>query len=475
MIRKATHSPLWIILVIVSLFLSACGGAGSSTSPTVASSDGSTGAPTTAPADGAAAPTTAPADSGAAAPTTAAGAGAAGACAPEAQGQTITMWSPLTGPDGKFMTDLATQFSSESGVTVNHLPQPDYLQKLNAAAAAQKLPEMTVIRADDIAEMAARNVLKPMSETTLGVFGSDISSDFPEQVWGVGEFRDQRYAVPLDVHPLVLYYNKDLFQQAGITMPTDRPLTREEFEQAITTLNKDNVAGIALGSGFQGGTLFWTLLRQFGGTIVSEDGSQATFNSDAGVQALTYLNDLKQKYSPQISGAGDPEVKVFQQGRAAMVMHGPWHISDMQKLPFVGFAQVPQIGSQYAVWGGSHQLAMTTDDPAKQAAGACWINWLSQNSVQWAKAGQVPIRNSVRTSDMLTSEVPAVAAFAAEAEDVIMPQSVPGLVPAIWGEGFGQAVDSVLLGQQQDVKQALDTAAAKSDQILQQNRERYTQ
>jgi multiple sugar transport system substrate-binding protein len=118
---------------------------------------------------------------------------------------------------------------------------------------------------------------------------------------------------------------------------------------------------------------------------------------------------------------------------------------------------------------------MTTDDPAKQAAGACWINWLSQNSVQWAKAGQVPIRTSIRTSAMLTSEVPAVAAFAAEAEDVIMPQPLPGLVPAIWGEGFGQAVDAVLLGQQKDVKQALDTAAAKSNQLLQQNRERYTQ
>jgi len=67
-----------------------------------------------------------------------------------------------------------------------------------------------------------------------------------------------------------------------------------------------------------------------------------------------------------------------------------------------------------------------------------------------------------------------VAAFATEAEDVIMPQPIPGLVPAVWGEGFGQAVDAVLLGQQPDIKRALDDAAAKSNQLLQQNRERYS-
>ncbi|GAB4208566.1 MAG: hypothetical protein OHK0022_38300 [Roseiflexaceae bacterium] len=393
------------------------------------------------------------------------------ACPPTAQGQQITMWSPLTGPDGAVMTTLANEFSQQSGVKVNHLPQPDYLQKLNAAAAAGNLPDMTVIRADDIAEMVARNVLKPIAGDALtAAGGTEISSDFPEQVWGVGEIGGQRYTVPLDVHPLVLYYNKDLFAQAGITNP---PKTRAEFEQAIAATNKDGVAGIALGNAFQGGTLFWTLLRQFGGRVVSEDGTQATYNSEAGVQALTYLRDLKQQYSPQINGAGDPEVKLFQQGKAAMVIHGPWHIANMERLPFVGFAPVPQIGDQYAVWGGSHQLALTTDDPARQAASGCWIGWLSQNSARWAAAGQVPVRSSVREGPELAQVAAPVAAFASEAEAVIMPPSVPGVVPAVWGEGFGKAVDAVLLGQQTDVKQALDEAATRSNQIIQQNQQRY--
>jgi len=181
----------------------------------------------------------------------------AAACPDAAQGQQITMWSPLTGPDGDEMTALANQFGQDNpqGIKVQHVPQPEYLQKLNTAAAGRTLPDMTVIRITDVPEMAARNILRPMSQEALGIVGAD-ESDFPEAVWTGGEYNGQRYSIPLDVNPQVLYYNKDLFQQAGITMPTDRPMNRQEFEAAVEKLNKDGVAGIAVGTHFGGENLF---------------------------------------------------------------------------------------------------------------------------------------------------------------------------------------------------------------------------
>ena len=156
-----------------------------------------------------------------------------------------------------------------------------------------------------------------------------------------------------------------------------------------------------------------------------------------------------------------------------MVIHGPWHIGDMSKLPFVGFAPVPQWGDEYAVWGGSHQLGITTDDPAKQAAAGCWISWLSTNSAQWAAAGQLPVRTSILNSPQLQTVAAPIHSIRSEGEAVIMPKPIPGLVPAVWGEGFGKAVDAVLLGQQKDIKKALDDAVAKSNQIIKQNQGRY--
>jgi multiple sugar transport system substrate-binding protein len=452
------------LISMLSVLLAACGGGGT---------DGGT-AGGSAPAAGG----DTPASAAPAASEAAAGGGeGATQCPAAAQGQQITMWSPLTGPDGDEMTGLANRFSQEngSGIRVQHVAQPDYLQKLNTAAAGNSLPDMTVIRAGDIGEMAARGVLKPMGEEALTAAGGadTLGGQFPEDVWNVGSVNDQRYAIPLDVHPLVLYYNKDMFAEAGITVPTDRPMTREEFEQAVEALNKDGIAGVSIGTAFQASTLFQMLTRQFGGNLVNEDGTEVAYNSEAGVQALTYLRDLKQANTPDVNGAGDPEVKLFQQQRAAMVFHGPWHISDMVKLPFVGFAQMPQIGDNYSVWGNSHQLALTTEDPARQAAAGCWIGWLSQNSVEWAKAGQVPARESARESGELANVAPPVAAFAAEIESVDLLPPVPGLEGAVWGQGFEPAVNAVLLGQTQDIQAALDEAAAKSNQIIEQNAQNY--
>jgi multiple sugar transport system substrate-binding protein len=271
-----------------------------------------------------------------------------------------------------------------------------------------------------------------------------------------------------------MYYNKDLFAAAGVEEPGTEPLSREAFEEMLTALDESGVQPIAIGTGFQGATLFQTLIQQFGGALTNEEGTEAQFNSEAGAQALEYIGNLKQQYSPDISGEGDPEVNVFQQGNAAIVIHGPWHISNLQQLPFTGFAPFPQIGDQYAVWAGSHQLGLTTDDPAQQAAAACWINWLSMNSVEWAKAGQVPARNSVRESAELGEVAAPIAAVApAAAEAIILPQ-VPELEGALWGQ-FGPVVDGVLLGQTptSDIQSALDQAAGSSQQIIDENAERY--
>lgn len=446
---------LLTLVGLLSLILAACGG---TTLPTAAPS-------TSAPAAQA---TTAPAGA-----TTAPVANANG-CAPIAANQSVTMWSPLTGPDGKFMSDLAARFTAENGmgITITHLPQPEYMAKLQAAAAAKNLPEMSIVHYENLAELVIRGVAQPWTPEVTAAIG-DVQSDFPADLWAAGDYNGKRYLLPLDVHPLVLYYNKDMFKAAGLPEPGTTPMSKADFEKAVETLNKDGVAGISLGTTFQTSAWFQALIRQFGGTMANADGTKAAYNSDAGVKALQYIADMKKKYSPGPSGAGDPEVKVFQQGKAAMVIHGPWHITDMEKLGFVGYAPMPQIGDTYAVWGGSHEMVLTTTDAAKAAAAGCWMSWLSKNSLEWAKAGQVPIRKSVRESAELKTAAAPISAVAASAASVSVWPKIPGIVGALWGEGSEQAINAILLGQKTDIKAALDEAAVKTDKILEDNAVKY--
>ncbi|HSK88776.1 MAG TPA: extracellular solute-binding protein, partial [Anaerolineales bacterium] len=322
------------------------------------------------------------------APATQAGGGATAECPAGVQGKSIEMWSPFTGGDGDEMTALAERFSSENpcDITVTHVAQPEYVQKLEAGAAAGQLPAMTAVRATNVAQLAARNVLKPFGPEAMAVFGDDFASDFPEGLWGAGEYKGERYSIPLDVHPLIMFYNKDLFEQAGIEAPGSEPWTNEQFEDALAKLEAIDATPLAMGTNFEAETFWVALLRQYGGSQTDAEGTTATYNSEAGVRALEKVKELHDKYTPDVSGTGDPEVNVFKQGNVGMVFHGPWWISDLSKLDYVGFAPLPTLGDQPASWGGSHHLALTTEDPATQAAAALWIKWLSDNSAEWAKA-----------------------------------------------------------------------------------------
>jgi multiple sugar transport system substrate-binding protein len=116
---------------------------------------------------------------------------------------------------------------------------------------------------------------------------------------------------------------------------------------------------------------------------------------------------------------------------------------------------------------------LTTDDPAQQAAATCWMRWLSDNSVGWAQAGQVPARNSVRDEPNLATDAPAIAAVAGSADSLVILPQVPALESAVWGQGYGPAVDAVLLGEQTDIQAALDSAQQTSQQIVDDNAQQY--
>ena len=397
-----------------------------------------------------------------------------GDCPAGSEGMAVEMWSPFTGPDGDEMTALAERFSSENtcGITVTHIAQPEYQQKLEAAAAAGGLPAMTAVHATRIAALVSRNVLKPFGPEAMAVFGDDFGSDFPEGLWSVGEIKGERYSIPLDVHPLVMFYNKDLFAAAGIEEPGKEPWTREEFEDALAKLETSGVTPLSIGTAFQAAALFQALIRQNGGSLTDEAGATATYNSEAGVQALEKIKELRDKYTPDIAGSGDPEVNFFKQGNVGMTFHGPWWISDLQKLDFVGFAPLPTIGDQPATWGGSHHLALTSDDPATQAAAAVWIKWLSDNSAGWAAAGQVPARQSVRDDPNLASVAGPISQVAESANMVALPTQAAGLEGALWDQ-FGPVIDAYLAGDVTDVQAALDEAVAKSQQVMEENLSTY--
>ena len=305
---------------------------------------------------------------------------------------------------------------------------------------------------------------------------------FPAAIWNAGQWKNQRVGIPIDTHPLLFFYNKKLFRDAGLD-PEAPPATREEFEAAITAIQSSTEADgyqmVSSGApaNFLVGLQFASLFYQGGGEWTSPDFSQATFNSQAGVDAAAYLAHLVNDLGvPKVDS--DAEVNAFQQGTNAMMWNGIWQISRAQEAlgEDLGVAPIPEIFGPGA-WGGSHNLALTTAGAAspelKQGA-YYFMDWFSRNSLTWAAAGQIPARNDVR--EQVTPEgegiLPLVADVLPVAETVRFLPSIPGAASLFDQQGSaGEA--AVLAVNGEDPKTALDRAAQVQTQVLADNKSRY--
>jgi multiple sugar transport system substrate-binding protein len=384
----------------------------------------------------------------------------------------LEYWNPFTGPDGPFMRKLVESFSTaHPDIKVKMTTQADYSTKLDTAAASDTLPDVAVINEDQVATQAFRHVIRPIDNEVKQMGYSE--SDFPALAWQITEVAGHRYAVPLSIVPMTMYYNADLLKKYGINNP---PKTADEFTAAATAVTKDGNHGFQITSGFPVQQIFQQLLHQYGGSEFNADSTQATWNSDAGIKALQWMRDAQDKYSvPKLPV--DADLNSFKAGKAGMIWNGIWQTSNVtgEGVDFNGQATaVPQIGSQPATWAGMATLALPVhkkgEDKCKTQASVTFIKYLLDNSVQWAKAGNIPAYNKARTSEDLKALHPQ-AEIAPSVEKPVFPPPVPGVSDAF--APLSDAIAAVMLGTAKDIKKALDDSAKRSDQILAQNKQKY--
>lgn len=388
----------------------------------------------------------------------------------------LEFWNGFTGGDGPVMRQLVEQFSSEHdniNVSMNTVEWADYYQKVPTAVRAGKGPDVGIMHSDQLGTNAARNVIIALDDVAeaLGL----KESDFTPVVWQAGVYNDNRYGIPLDMHPLGLFYNKGALAQAGLD-PDNPPLTKDDYMAALEELKKAGIQGHWVSPfAFTGTLSFESLLWQFGGDLYNEDVTKATFNSDAGVEALSWMVDLvKNEYSPK-NVAQDAEYTAFQNSKNAFMWHGIWNINPLGEVKGLewGAAPLPQIGSEKGAWSGSHNFVITkkpNQDDNKVQASKVFINWISQHSIEWAKAGQIPARKSVRESQEFES-LKWQSKIAQEVPYVHFVPPVPG-IGDVQPESFDQAVNQAVL-LKKEPKAALDEAAARADKLLEENREKY--
>jgi multiple sugar transport system substrate-binding protein len=385
---------------------------------------------------------------------------------------TLDYWNGFTGGDGPTMQEMVRKFNADQpNITVksNTVEWADFYQRLPAAANAGRGPHVGVMHLDQLATNAARNVIVPLDDVAEQIGLKE--EDFTPAVWQPGIYNGNRYGIPLDVHTLAMYFNREHFQKAGIDEPpTDaasldeacRKLQQAGYEQPFWMPNQ-----------WPAHLMFFSLVWQFGGEPYNEDGSEATFGSKEGMEALQWMRDQVDK------GYGPPNVDIdaqylaFKNGQNSITWDGIWQINDLKEAGIdYGVAPIPTIGEQPAAWANSHHFFMTAqagEDENLANASKMFISSLSQDSATWASAAMIPARNSAREGAAYTDSPQAV--LDPYLENLHFLPSVPGVADTI-APTVEAAVNEAILGRT-PVEQALSKYQSNATKLLQQNKEKY--
>ncbi len=326
----------------------------------------------------------------------------------------VRFWNGFTGPDGRTMLRMVQRFNAQNPdvqVVMQRMDWNTCYNKLFVSGLGGRAPELFVVHTRAMERFVRAGFLRSNNDLITGVHSID-TRDLDSNVWQGVEFGGKHYGLPLDCHAMGMYFNRALFQKAGMVDRQGNPLVptnREEFLHVIKEITHPGKEGKADTWGFvltNWESNLYTFMRQFGGEFFTPDHSKCVLYNPENIEALQFCVDLIRRYKV----APQPEYFDswigFRQGKVGIVFEGIYMLADLQKqkdLDFSG-APVPQVSQHKAVWADSHNLCMRSDLKEPELS-ATWrfIKYLSDNSLDWAEGGQIPVRKSLRAAPRFES------------------------------------------------------------------------
>ncbi|GAC1399653.1 MAG: extracellular solute-binding protein [Ktedonobacteraceae bacterium] len=413
---------------------------------------------------------------------TAVGGLAAASCAPYPSGagnsESLRFWNLFSGGDGLRMNQMESDFArSQPDIPVNSVTLTwgaPYYTKLAMAAVGGQPPDIAVMHLSRMLGYAPAGLLQPFDEAQLARYGITADRFLPE-IWNNAYYQGKLYALPLDTHPFVMYYNTDICRKAGLLAADGKlvPLVganavMDAFQKVQKTTE---TLGLAVDTqDVNPWRIFYALYGQMGGKILTPDGSKLVLDDSKALQVLTFMADLTLKAkvaSPTIDYGG--AVALFASGKAGFFWQGEWEVTTFQtaKLPF-SMTLFPNIFGNNTTQADSHTFVLPRQsvvDQQRLADSLKFISFMLKDSLVWAQGGHIPAYQPVVKSTAYQQMKPQ-ANYAAQAKSVVYD-------PSAWFSGSGSQMEThagsafqAVMSGQLTPKQGLDQYRSYMQQML---------
>ena len=230
-------------------------------------------------------------------------------------------------------------------VTLINDPSQRAMDKLQTSIAAGKAPDVMSIHGAYFLPLAAKGALLDLEPLIKGDPQFDLG-DFYPQILPICRYKGQLYSLPRFASVYVLFYNKDLFDEAGVKYPSDS-WTWDDYLAAAKKLTRHssdpNQERWGCIIDFWGARIYpW--IWQNGGQILDESRRRCLLDQPPAMEALQFLVDLQFKYkvAPRISQEDARETRErFKAGQVAMFMSGAWDVQVLKRAPSLRWDVAP--------------------------------------------------------------------------------------------------------------------------------------
>ncbi|MCJ7842430.1 ABC transporter substrate-binding protein [Lederbergia sp. NSJ-179] len=384
---------------------------------------------------------------------------------------TLTMWNGFTASDGEILKEIVNEFnkSNDKGITVKMdiMTWANLNEKLPSAISAKSAPDFTLLNYGDFAQYVKNGAVQPLDD--FWDFDGVDKADFSDTAVQLGQIDDTQYFIPMQVQGMYLFWNKDLFEAAGLD-PEVPPKTWDELTEMAPKLvdASKNVSGFALPK--EGNPVLYNWILDNGGNLANGDETKSAFASDETLEVLEKIQTMihDQKVGPEsISGA---EVdNLMNAGQLAIEINGPWLNNGLKKNEInYGVTTVPlgSNGKEQAILDGVGFGIPSSTDSSKKVAIYEFIKFWNTTEVgkKWSiENGFPPYLQSVADDpEVKDNEIVTELYKQIEYAEPFMPGSHK--IPTINNDVINPMIEKLLAGD--DPKQLMDKADEEIDKIL---------
>ena len=259
----------------------------------------------------------------------------------------------------------------------------DYWTALEAAGTGGSLPDTFWMHSNNIYYYGSNGQLLDLTDYIEKSDKVDLEN-YPQQLDDIYNIDGKQYAIPKDYDTIALWYNKTLFDEAGISYP-DETWTWDTLKDAAKKLTKDDGSQYGFCAGLHNQEGYYNFVYQNGGEIITDD-KKSGYDEKATIEGIEeYFSYVKEGLSPAIYD-DQARAEAIQNGLCAMGLFGSWNLSGFASTDFMkenfDCAVLPSAndGTRASIFNGlGNAIAASTKHPDEAWR---WVEYLSSKEGQ---------------------------------------------------------------------------------------------